>query len=40
MALVSKIVEIHKAKMKIESDRKSGTVVNLMFHLEEGYEDE
>lgn len=36
LALVSKIVEIHKAKMKIESDGKSGTIVKIKFHLSEG----
>lgn len=36
MALVSKIVELHKAKIKIESDGKTGTVVSISFRLEEG----
>lgn len=40
MALVSKIVEIHKAKMKIESDGKSGTVVSIVFRLQEESENE
>lgn len=31
MALVAKIVEIHKAEMKIESDGKSGTTIYLLF---------
>jgi signal transduction histidine kinase len=31
MALVSKIVEIHKAKMKIESDGKTGTEIHISF---------
>lgn len=36
LALVSKIVEIHGAKMGIESDGKTGTVVTVVFCLEEG----
>jgi len=35
MALVSKIVEIHNAKMKIESDGKMGTEVSILFLLQE-----
>lgn len=35
MALVSKIVEIHNAKMKIESDGKMGTEVSISFPLQE-----
>lgn len=35
MALVSKIVEIHNAKMKIESDGKMGTEVSILFPLQE-----
>ena len=35
MALVSKIVEIHNAKMKIESDGKMGTAVSISFPLQE-----
>jgi signal transduction histidine kinase len=31
MALVSKIVEIHKATMKIESDEKTGTEIHIAF---------
>lgn len=34
LALVSKIADIHKAEMKIESDGKSGTVVHILFHLQ------
>lgn len=40
MALVLKIVEIHRAKMRIESDGKTGTTVSIMFHVQEGNEDE
>ena len=40
MALVAKIVEIHKAKMKIESDGKTGTVVSIIFHQQEEKGDE
>lgn len=40
MALVSKIVEIHGAKMKIESDGKSGTAVSIFFQMQEGNRDE
>lgn len=40
MALVAKIVEIHKAKMKIESDGKTGTMVSIVFHLQEETVDE
>ena len=36
LALVSKIVEIHGAKMEIESDGKTGTAVTVVFCLEEG----
>ncbi len=32
MALVSKIVEIHRAEMAIESDGKTGTAVSILFH--------
>ncbi len=35
LALVSKIIEIHKAEMQIESDGKNGTVVKIKFHLSE-----
>ena len=35
MSLVSKIVEIHGAKMKIESDGKSGTVISIIFPMQE-----
>lgn len=31
MALVAKIVEIHKAEMKIESDGRNGTTISLVF---------
>lgn len=34
LALVSKIVEIHKAGMEIESDGKTGTVVSIAFRLQ------
>lgn len=40
MALVSKIVEIHKAEMKIESDGETGTAIYLTFHMPEGGKDE
>lgn len=40
MALVSKIVEIHKAKMKIESDGKTETVVSIVLRMQEGTVDE
>ena len=40
MALVSKIAEIHKAKMKIESDGKTGTVISITFNQQEGKKDE
>lgn len=40
MALVSKIVKIHKAKMKIESDGKTGTEVSIIFRSQEGSKDE
>lgn len=36
MALVSKIVKIHKAKMRIESDGKTGTGVSILFRSQEG----
>lgn len=36
MALVSKIVKIHRAEMKIESDGKMGTVISIGFPLHEG----
>lgn len=36
MALVSKIVEIHRAKMEIGSDGKTGTTVNIEFWIQEG----
>lgn len=35
MALVAKIAEIHKAKMKIESDGRLGTEINIEFRLQE-----
>lgn len=35
MALVSKIVEIHRARMKIESDGMTGTVVHIAFPMQE-----
>ena len=35
MALVSKIAEIHKAKMKIESDGKTGTAISIIFNQQE-----
>lgn len=40
MTLVSKIVEIHKSKMKIESDGRTRTVISIMFHLLEGGQNE
>ena len=40
MALVAKIVEIHRAKMKIESDGRTGTEINIAFRLQEGKLDE
>lgn len=40
MALVSKIVELHKAKMKIESDGKTGTEVSIVFCMQEEITDE
>jgi signal transduction histidine kinase len=40
MALVSKIVRIHKAEMEIESDGKMGTVISIGFPLHEGGADE
>lgn len=40
MALVSKIVEIHGARMIIESDGKTGTAVSVVFRLEEGESNE
>lgn len=40
MALVAKIVEIHKAEMKIESDGKTGTAVSIVFHSQEGSRNE
>lgn len=40
MALVSKIVEIHGAKMRLESDGKTGTAVSVVFRLAEGDNDE
>ncbi len=36
LALVSKIVEIHNARIKINSDGKTGTVINIVFCLQEG----
>lgn len=38
MALVSKIVEIHRARMEVESDGKTGTTVNIEFRIREGKE--
>lgn len=35
MALVSKIVEIHRAEMKIESDGMTGTVIHIAFQMQE-----
>lgn len=40
LALVSKIVEIHGAKMAIESDGKTGTAITIVFCLEEGERNE
>ena len=40
MALVSKIVRIHRAEMEIESDGKMGTVVSIGFPLHKGGADE
>lgn len=40
MALVSKIVKIHRAEMAIESDGKTGTAVSIGFPLYEGGADE
>jgi signal transduction histidine kinase len=40
MALVSKIVKIHRAEMAIESDGKTGTAISIGFPLYEGGADE
>lgn len=40
LALVLKIVDIHGAKMKIESDGITGTAVRIIFCLQEGDRDE
>lgn len=40
MALVAKITDIHKAKLEIESDGKSGTVVSIVFRQQEESVDE
>ncbi len=40
MALVSKIIEVHGAKLEIESDGKTGTVISVTFRLPEGTGDE
>lgn len=40
MALVSKIVRIHRAEMEIESDGKMGTAISIGFPLYEGGVDE
>lgn len=40
MALVSKIVKIHRAEMKIESDGKMGTMISIEFPLHKGGVDE
>ncbi len=40
LALVSKIVEVHGAKMEIGSDGKTGTAVRIVFCLAEGGRDE
>lgn len=39
MALVAKIIEIHRAKMQIQSDSKSGTTISLTFKEVEGKAD-
>ena len=40
MALTAKIAELHKARMQIESDGKTGTTVRITFCLPEGGRDE
>ena len=40
MALVSKIVKIHGAEMEIESDGKTGTIISIVFPLQEENRDE
>lgn len=40
MALVSKIAEVHGAKLEIESDGRTGTVISVTFRLQEGTGDE
>lgn len=40
MALVSKIAEVHGAKLEIESDGRTGAVISVTFHLQEGTGDE
>lgn len=40
MALVSKIIEVHGAKLEIESDGKTRTVISVIFRLQEGTGDE
>lgn len=40
MALVAKVIEIHKAEMKIKSDGKTETVITIMFPVSKGGQDE
>ena len=40
MALVAKIAAIHQAKMDIESDGKSGTVLSFTFPFKKGEEND
>lgn len=40
MALVARIAELHGAKLKIESDGKTGTAVSIMFPVQEESKDE
>ena len=36
MALVARIAQIHRARLKVESDGRSGTTVRITFNLPEG----
>ena len=40
MALVARIAQIHRARLKVESDGRSGTTVRITFNLPEGGRDE
>ena len=40
MALVSKIVKIHRAEMKVENDGRMGTMISIKFLLHKGGLDE